>query len=56
MRAHGCINRREAAVLCRIKEYQAFYILKKLVNRRALRAVGKGRGAYYELVASSENA
>lgn len=46
-KAHGRITRREAAELCRLKEYQAFYILQKLEKAGRLEAVGKGRGAYY---------
>ena len=55
VRTHGRITRREAAELCRVKEYQAFYILQKLVSQGCLRSVGKGRGAYYEMV-TPENA
>lgn len=49
-KAHGRITRREAAELCRLKDYQAFYILQKLEKAGKLEAVGKGRGSYYRPV------
>jgi ATP-dependent DNA helicase RecG len=49
-RSHNRITRKEAAELCRLKEYQAYYLLKKLVKAGKLKpAGGKGRGAYYQL-------
>lgn len=48
VQAHGRITRREAAELCRIKDYQALYLLQKLTTQGKLRLVGKGRGAYYD--------
>jgi len=53
VRAHGRITRRDAAELCRLKEYQAFYILQKLVKQGRLKSIGKGRGAYYELASGN---
>ncbi len=49
-RSHGRITRKEAATLCHLKEYQAYYLLKKLVKAGKLKPAGsKGRGAYYRL-------
>ncbi len=49
VRAHGRITRREAATLCRLKDYQAYYLLQKLVKTGKLELDGKGRGAHYRL-------
>lgn len=47
--AHGQISRREAAALCRLTDRQAGYLLQKLMERGALRRVGKGPATVYEM-------
>jgi ATP-dependent DNA helicase RecG len=54
VQAHRRITRREAVRLCRVNEDQAYYLLKKLVQRGALQIVGRGRNAYYESVTNTE--
>ena len=55
VRAQGSITRRDVVELCRVSENQAGYLLKKLVERRVLRLVGRGRGAHYELGRTRKN-
>ncbi len=46
---HGSISRSEAADLCRITESQAYRLLRRLVDRKLLKALGeRGRSARYE--------
>lgn len=47
--AHGQISRREAAALCRLTGRQAGYLLQKLMERGALRRVGKGPATVYKM-------
>jgi len=47
VQAHGKIARRDVVELCRVSGHQARYLLKTLVDRGALRLVGRGRGAHY---------
>jgi hypothetical protein len=47
----GRLTRREVARWLGVGSAQAAYILRKLVKAGRLRRVGKGRGAWYELVA-----
>lgn len=46
--AHGRITRGQAAELCQISPRQAREVLRRLVQRGALRLVGSRRNAYYE--------
>ncbi len=46
-KAHGRITRKEAAELCQIREYQASYLLKRLVQEGKLALHGRRRGSYY---------
>ncbi len=48
-RTHGRIEGKEAAELCRISEYQASRLLRKLRFEKKLSQRGKGRGVYYVL-------
>jgi hypothetical protein len=50
-RSGGRVTRREVAERLGVRPYQAAYILQRLVKAGRLRRVGKGRGAWYELVA-----
>ena len=45
----GCITRGEAASLLLIGEDQAYRVLKRMTAENKLKAVGKGKGAHYEL-------
>ncbi|MFH1574984.1 MAG: hypothetical protein ABIG68_13450 [Acidobacteriota bacterium] len=54
VRIHGRIERKNAAELCRISQYQASRLLRKLVFQNKLLQEGKGRGAHYLLVYLSE--
>jgi ATP-dependent DNA helicase RecG len=48
---HGSISRSEAADLCRITESQAYRLLRRLVDRKLLKALGeRGRSARYEAI------
>ena len=47
---NGCITRGEAASLLLISEDQAYRVLKGMTAENKLKAVGKGKGAHYELV------
>lgn len=47
VQAYGKIARRDVVELCRVSGHQARYLLKTLVDRGALRLVGRGRGAHY---------
>lgn len=47
VKVHGRITRKDAADLCRIREYQASYLLQKLVREGKLIPHGRKRGAYY---------
>jgi hypothetical protein len=51
VRSGGRVTRREVAERLGVRPYQAAYILRRLVKAGRLRRVGKGRGAWYELVA-----
>ncbi len=46
-KAHGRITRKEVAELCRIREYQASYLLKRLVQEGKLVQHGRRRGTSY---------
>jgi hypothetical protein len=50
-RSAGRVTRREVAARLGLSTYQAAYILARLVRAGRLRRVGRGRGAWYELVA-----
>jgi hypothetical protein len=50
-RSAGRVTRREVAARLGLSAYQAAYILARLVRAGRLRRVGRGRGAWYELVA-----
>ncbi|MFW5942952.1 MAG: ATP-binding protein [Chloroflexota bacterium] len=47
VRAHGRITRSDVIELCRVSEWQASYLLRKLVEADVLTLVGMGRYAYY---------
>jgi hypothetical protein len=49
-RSAGRVTRREVAARLGLSTYQAAYILARLVRAGRLRRVGRGRGAWYELV------
>ncbi|MDD9819210.1 MAG: hypothetical protein OXU61_13935 [Gammaproteobacteria bacterium] len=44
---YGRITRKDAAVLCKIGDHQAAYLLRRLVARGELTMQGAGRGAGY---------
>jgi len=50
-RSGGRVTRREVARWLGVGPAQAAYILRRLVRAGRLRRVGRGRGAWYELVA-----
>jgi len=54
--AHGRIRRRDVSDLCLVTERQAGYLLEKLTNGVKLRRVGKGGGAYYEVIQEQHSA
>jgi ATP-dependent DNA helicase RecG len=49
LRKYGRITRREVGELCKLGEFQAGRLLKRMLDRGELQLVGAGRGAYYEL-------
>lgn len=49
VRSHGRITRREVMELCRVGEWQAVYLLKRLVAGGHLEKSGSGRNTFYRL-------
>ena len=49
LQKYGRITRREVGELCKLGEFQAGRLLKRMLDRGELQLVGAGRGAYYKL-------